>query len=365
MENTSDKCIVKKNTFDIQTFSERTLFITNMATNLAILFMQLPEDVRNNLSIFSSATGVGFIGLNIARIVENNLEAKEIKKLYDEFIKNYNKLNKVFNLEDPVEIHTMFNYLLYKGYLSQDKQFKFSGNATREERSIMGANVLTGKGVCRHISSMLTNILQDKGIEAGTMGVCADKPNVNIKTIDEQKYTKEELLEWVHSTVRDPDAVELLTTILNKLERDNSLNIELEYRSLKEKSPIGRLTGNHAITYAYYDGKSYYLDPTQNRIYVPQGKILTDYQMDVSPRLCHAISMLFNKSAVCTNMNKRVKEKHPTLGVIERKTLVDNTLEICKDNTDIFEQFYRENEDLYKETANKVLSLKPHTTFLK
>lgn len=50
-------------------------------------------------------------------------DINEIRTLYQQFIKNYNQMNKDFDLKNPIQIHTMFNYLLYEGYLSKGKEF--------------------------------------------------------------------------------------------------------------------------------------------------------------------------------------------------------------------------------------------------
>lgn len=120
----------------------------------------------------------------------------KIRELYQEFIKNYNKLNKAFDLSNPIQIYTMFNYLLYKGYLSKDKEFQFSGKQARDINCLIGTNVIIGQAVCRHISAMLTDILNDYGIESSQLGVYSIgyNINININIIDKPKYTKEELI---------------------------------------------------------------------------------------------------------------------------------------------------------------------------
>ena len=45
---------------------------------------------------------------------------RELESLYHEFLKNYCQLNHFFELDNPIQIQSMFNYLLEKGYLSQN-----------------------------------------------------------------------------------------------------------------------------------------------------------------------------------------------------------------------------------------------------
>ena len=83
------------------------------------------------------------------------------------------KLNDIFHLNDPVEISTMFEFLLFNGYLSKDKEFQALARKNNDNFlfSVRGAEVFTGKGVCRHIASMFTDILNEYGIESSTLFV--------------------------------------------------------------------------------------------------------------------------------------------------------------------------------------------------
>jgi hypothetical protein len=250
----------------------------------------------------------------------------------------------------------MFNYLIYKGYLSSGKRFDFSSDQARDTKSIMGANVLTGKGVCRHTASMLADILNDSKIEAGVVGVCAQSTIINIETLKEQKYTKEELINWLHSHSIDEDTTAALTEIIEYLDADNSLLIELQYRTEEEQNIIRRILGNHVITYAYKDGISYYLDATQDRIYTFEDRVLSDSEITLHPKLIS--SLLFNKFAINANVGKRIAQRHPSLPIEEQKRIKAATLDVCKSNIDVFEQFYNDNKGLYEETSDMILSLK-------
>lgn len=49
----------------------------------------------------------------------------------------------------------------------------------------------------------------------------------------------------------------------------------------------------------------------------------------------------------------------------EEQTLVKTTLDKCKNNMDIFEQFHVENCELYDDISSKVLCIKKHKSILK
>ena len=56
-------------------------------------------------------------------------------------------------------------------------------------------------------------------------------------------------------------------TVVNELMDKRNQNIEISSEMVDDKNLLKRKIGNHAISFAFKDGKSYFLDPTQNRIY--------------------------------------------------------------------------------------------------
>ena len=262
----------------------------------------------------------------------------QIRNLYQEFIKNYNKLNKIFDLSDPIQIHIMFNYLLYKGYLSKDKEFQFSGKQARDINCLSGTNVITGQAVCRHISAMLTDILNDYGIESSQLGVYYRDYSININILDEQKYTKEELINWVR------------THIINEKKYDFAMK-------LIEK------VGNHAISFAFKDGKSYFLDPTQTRIYrmsESDKKMLYDDECELPIRYTSSLA-LSNDLKNFLRIKERLASQYPSVSKEEEKLMIEETMKICNGNSDIFENFYTENSELYDDISSKVLKIRKKT----
>ena len=95
----------------------------------------------------------------------------EIRKLYNNLIKDYNKLNKIFDFQNPVEIYTLYNKMLYAGYLSKDKKFHFGKDKVKDIMTIQGTNIINGEAVCRHIAQMLKDIYLDYGITSYDISV--------------------------------------------------------------------------------------------------------------------------------------------------------------------------------------------------
>lgn len=297
-----------------------------------------------------------YLGSNIANSQTHTKDVREIKSIYDEIVKDYNKLNKVFDLSNPVEIHTMYNYFVYKGYMSKDKSFKFSAKNSRDIRTLFGANIINGQGVCRHIAIMLRDIFNDYGIDSSV--VSATMPNA-VVTIGDNKekgtvQTIEEMYDFVKKNITNEEQRKVFNEVIKKFGAD----IFLSYRLKEEPNRIARTTGNHLITLAVKNGISYMLDSTQNRIYRlnPNDRnFLFDRETD-QIKICYDSLGLFEKTSSIKTIKSNILL--PSSAVEEEQILIQRTSQLCKDNQDIFEQFYNEHSEMYNELSNKLMLMK-------
>ena len=243
-------------------------------------------------------------------------DIKEIEYLYEKFIMNFNVLNEIFDFKDPIEIYTMFNYLVRKGYLSKDKEIDFSTEKGQDIKNLIGINVITGNAVCRHLATMLTDILNDYDIEADNL------------VLYYSKYIK--------------------------IKKENEIS-EIKI----EDTLIKRLIGNHLITYAVKDEKNYFLDPMQRKIYrISENDVdILYYKNHEIPIKLNTISLIDGKDK-CLKIKENLLQKYPSISKEEEKKVAKKTLNICRKHTDIFEQFYNENNELYNDISNKVLKIK-------
>ena len=289
-------------------------------------------------------------------------DVKQIYELYQEFLNNYNKLNKTFELNNPIEIHKMYNYLLENGYLSKDKHFFFSNENVKDIKCLNGVDTITGSSVCRHISAMLTDILNNYGIEASQVGVYVDdnytfnnsealykSMEMFLNNIPEEEIKKSDVLKEIAQEIK-----------LHQKEIAN-LPIESNCEKIKDKRNIfDRKYGNHSITYAYKDGKSYYLDPTQNRIYRLNEQYNNQLYDEYGQLLIKFKSslVLSNNSLKKNRMYKHLCDGYDCISKDEENEMIEKTLEKCYNNADIFDKFYDDNKELYNEISNKVLKIK-------
>ena len=124
--------------------------------------------------------GFGIIGSCIANFInlKDDLSTiDEIQKIYDEIIKHYIRLNKIFDFNNPVEIFVLYVYAVEKGYLSFHHNFEYGQTDDEAEKEILGLSgveIILGHGVCRHFSGMLNDIFKESGVDSKKCYVFSD-----------------------------------------------------------------------------------------------------------------------------------------------------------------------------------------------
>lgn len=350
------------NSIDYNTYTNLQNSFGVSTIGLSLVNELIPQSpiVTTSLDVLGFALLATYLGLVWSDGREHTKDINQIRNLYMEFLKQYNKLNKTFDLNNPVEIYTMYNYLLYNGYLSANKEFEFSGVQTIDLNSLSGINVIAGNGVCRHISAMLIDILNSNGIKARQLGVYSKDYNINIKFLEEEKYSKEELVNWVRTHIVNEQTYQFIMQLVDELVDNQNKNIELSWNVVDDKNILKRKIGNHAITFAIKDGKNYFLDPTQTRIYrmkeADKG-ILYDDECDYIP-IRFVSSIVLNKPKGYVELNKLLTDEYSSISIDEEQSMIDDTMNKCKSNIDVFEKFYVDNCELYNDVASKVLSIK-------
>lgn len=297
------------------------------------------------------------IGLLLINFKNDSKEIKELKKLYNEFIKSYNKLNKVFDFNDPIQIYVMYNYLLYKGYLSINKNFEFTKEYAKDIKNLYGSEIITGHGVCRHISSMLVDIYNDYGIKSAKLSVYVS---------DKIVCNKSEFKNYMYS---------YLNNQLNNLYKKNNID---EYKKMAiyknydilsdfmdnyeiiEDEKLLNMSSNHAITVALNKGKYYMLDPTNDTTFRPYRSDKQFFTSDLFNKVPvdWSFSLNNNSSLKKCRILKGMLQEYSFVSKVEEQMIKSNTINICNENLDIFEKFYNENKELYKEITGNMSKIK-------
>ena len=270
-------------------------------------------------------------------LIYNETPEETLTRIYNEFTKKYNKnINETLNFTDPVEISQAFIYAYKNGFLSKDLSFSYT---TKQAEIInylwlMGATVLTGKGCCRHTSQLLADIYNDYGFNSTTIetGINQYKININfeelststldfIKTLDISNITEEELI-----------------SILS----NNGIPMNGQWIYDRKKVP-----SNHSITGVSHNGFAYYIDPTNNNYYKMNNGRLVDKTGNVE----NTIKLPLFAASDPIHDKKKIKEliKLPSIDLELVKSICTKTNLLCKNNYDLFEQFYKENNETYEE----------------
>ncbi len=242
-------------------------------------------------------------------------DVREVRELYYKFIANYSELNKTFELTNPLEIYELFNKMLYGGLLSKDGTFILGAEDARDITSIEGANICRGLGVCRHISVVLSDILNESGVNSDVMlGLFEELPMDAMTKLSIQELAK------AFGIDSDPE--------------------------LKVEIPKFKGDANHLITVAKKDGLAYYLDSTH--------------------RCTHRVHDSINDILINSRGLMKLKDSKfkldeyrglSTAGVDEEVNAAANMKALYEDNRDIFTKFYYDNKEIYAEIDGKMIKM--------
>ena len=238
---------------------------------------------------------------------------KDLKKLYILSLKSYKKLIEGLDIESPLDIYLIFSYLLRNGYLSLNKNFKRTDDNTVDiiiKENIPGINIMCGEGVCRHASSLFTDIF--------------NTINLNSKMVN--GYLSEK---GIRKT--------FYWRLKNYLETTNAFGIEETFRL-----PYIEAIANHTFLTVEKNGIKYYLDPINDAILMPKedetGVLKASRKYEV----------LVNKKIIKDSDFKELEEYN-------KKRI--KTKEFFLNNTDLFDNIHSINNIIYEEASIRVRKL--------
>ena len=202
---------------------------------------------------------------------------------------------------------------------------------------------MNGEAVCRHIATMLKEIYNAYRIEGNTLGVYQSDYDV----IPDNMEKMLSLLEEIHSEHQRTN-IPFLDLVY---QYEEELNKYYEYTIPKKEKRLSKI-GNHMITTAVYQGDTYYLDPTQSRIYKPSS-IKENILIDTS-----AIGE--------TNILSKRKQNKKVLATLtdsvtapsEDEEYIDITTRIYESNKDIIEAYYQSQKELYSDISEELAKIK-------
>lgn len=278
------------------------------------------DDIRKNLFLLEDLAVLGAGWMEFITKEHHLIEEK-----YKNIIHNISSLFKTVEVSDnPVKSFALYVYLYRNGFLSCNHKFSYSFEC-KDLARLTGADVVNGRTVCRGIASMFTDICRETGMDASNVSV-----RVNPKNFNGQK--------------------ELCPTELNT----------------GKSSVMGDLIGkvsqfiplaNHLITHLSFKGIRYDFDPTNDillternrRLYISDSE---EYYVS-HDRIWGFIPFLLGQTDNDIRCMLNIKDANlPTIGHDEYVRLYSETLDMIKNNLDLFEKFYNDNKETYLDMAS-------------
>ncbi len=246
-----------------------------------------------------------------------NTQKEEYYISYQNIIRTIASLMKEIGTDNPLLACIVFEYLLWNGYLSEDKELIYSLSNRINNLIVPGAGIMRGKSVCLNNASMLADIIRKLGYEAYSL-CCTIPKGFSFKGIPRPN-----------------------------IERKRDTEVSLSYKiASKAVSIIGMgKIGNHAVTMIKDNNLIYISDPT-NLAFANFSDFLrfkyigNDGEISAKPWLSltsgemppEVFKLIFGESFL------KIDEPKFNKSLIEKANTT--TLELCQENTKLFDDFH-------------------------
>lgn len=265
--------------------------------------------------------------------------SKEFQEAYDTyqiFLDEFKKLAQDLEWDNEMKVFSGYSYLFKQGYLSLPHEFYFS-RSSDNVLQFLGSNVILGYGSCRHINSMLRDLLCNLGYSAYCFGINLDKDITYLNSLEVKKV--DESLELVESTQNSSKLYLLLHSIFR-----------LADKIMKNET-------NHLVTLVEKEKDSYFMDALNNTLFFidKRGRVFQrESVFDIDNTKCSGKILNYGK-------NLEVKKILKETDLEEVELLLADYYEVWNqlpDYRDTFSKFYLEHRELYEEIVEKRRVLK-------
>lgn len=249
-----------------------------------------------------------------------SVEDKEYYQAYLNIVKKTARVIKELGIEDPLCASIIFQYLLWKGYLSKDKNLVYSISDRMNNIAITGADIMRGRSVCLNNADMHASVLREMGIEAYLLGC-----NVDTKTPANFEY-KPDIKRQIEEKVKLSD--KLLGKIVGA-------------------TPL-RNIGNHAVTLFKFESVYFISDPTSLAFanfsdFLKARYVGSALEMDIKPWLLLMLGKVPEEDFRTIIRETYVRSDKQLLTVPVVKSLYEGSIDLCKKNHFLLDDFHDDN----------------------
>lgn len=283
-----------------------------------------------------------------------------IQELLYEFYKSYNKLYKTLEFDDIFKKFVLYIYMYEHGYLSVNKTFEFSREkvGVYDEFDNTGYIMITGVGVCRNISRLFCDILRSSGIRANDITVrfpSIEKYEiVPTESLDLTQELRKKCIEGSIKYTSDDALSKSFSEELSKYSEEEKKHIDYNVVYGVTSDIMQRILGNHEICVVNVNDSMLYMDPTNGCILARNKDeiAINDFKIKVMKfGTLFAMSKFVGDSEI-NDLPKIFASKKSLMSTTSQMGSIEKcreALKTCKESTDVFETFYTENLELYRE----------------
>ena len=249
-----------------------------------------------------------------------SVKAEYYYYFYYEIIENTAKLCHELNIKDQFSVFIIFNYLLWNGYFSEDKNYFFSKEKTIYQSIYFAMSIMTNYGVCLNNSHMLCDLFK----------------KLEYKSAIVEGYLSNNLKLNYNLNIKAKSADEKNNIIPNIK--------ETFFDFLTKKS-------NHACVLNLEDNNPYIFDSTNNCIF---------YLKNTKAPILSGRGYFkpTNDSTTPWYIKEKLEKNTTVASNINIGNFFKENVDLCNKNLNLLDDFYDENYESIKLISKYVKSLK-------
>lgn len=297
------------------------------------ILLGTPALVHDNIStlLVSLGLSVSFVNYLIAlckdtyrssigesKEIMQSREYLELQGIYKNVLQEIRTLMKKMDAESSIEVCVVFEHLFKNGYLSKDHTFLYT-NGSNNARLLEGTSVVNGTGRPIDVQSFLRDLLVEDHFES------------YILLLKNKEWQDALLHEYTECIQKDPTLFQKICTMLV---------VNYGIRSEWPVTLVKEANRSYMIDFYY---NSLFLTGKNKKVYLVKDdareKGIFGFAKASYPRKYNNMEYKKERSLLEPTEDDSLREKYL------------RTKERCVNHQDLFETFYREHQDLYKELA--------------